>query len=314
MKKKLSLCIPTNGIIEWVFPVLDAIYNQDVDNELFEVIVTDNGNNEEFERLIKEYSKAHKNLVYKKTTAFEFLNQIEAFKLAQGDLIKFINHRSIMQTNSINYLLEFVNKYNETKPFVYFLNEAIRSNKKTIELNSFDEFVLNLSYYSSWSTGIAMWKNDFESISKDLIYNKYFPHTSMLFSQRKKDCYIIDNTVLVKDLVVDSTKKGRYNLFYDFAVEYPSILCDLYRSGDITLDTFLEIKKQLAKFLVDLYYEFIIKKEKCSYDLSNYKQLLNVYYSHKKIRCRAREKFIKRIITYPFRFLKRIIKKIMGKK
>ena len=46
--KLLSLCIPTNGISEWVFPVLDSIYNQKVDDSLFEVIVTDNGNNEQF--------------------------------------------------------------------------------------------------------------------------------------------------------------------------------------------------------------------------------------------------------------------------
>ena len=32
--------------------------------------------------------------------------------------------------------------------------------------------------------------------------------------------------------------KGNYNLFYAFAVEYPSILCDLYRNEYITMDTF----------------------------------------------------------------------------
>ena len=41
----LSLCMPTNGISEWVFPSLDSIYNSSVDESLFEVIVTDNGNN-----------------------------------------------------------------------------------------------------------------------------------------------------------------------------------------------------------------------------------------------------------------------------
>ena len=44
----LSLCIPTNGIVEWVFPALDSIYAEGVDNERFEVIVTDNGKNEDF--------------------------------------------------------------------------------------------------------------------------------------------------------------------------------------------------------------------------------------------------------------------------
>ena len=51
----ISLCIPTNGVIEWVFPVLDSIYSQSVDNELFEVVVTDNGNNAEFKARFDEY-------------------------------------------------------------------------------------------------------------------------------------------------------------------------------------------------------------------------------------------------------------------
>ena len=42
-KLVLSLCLPTNGISEWVFPVLESIYSQNVDESKYEVIVTDNG-------------------------------------------------------------------------------------------------------------------------------------------------------------------------------------------------------------------------------------------------------------------------------
>ena len=45
----LSLCIPTNGVSEWVFPVLDSIYDGNEEGSEFEVIVTDNGNNQDFE-------------------------------------------------------------------------------------------------------------------------------------------------------------------------------------------------------------------------------------------------------------------------
>ena len=55
MWKVVSLCLPTNGIIEWVFPVLDSIYRQNVDDSLFEVIVTDNGDNEQFRLKMIEY-------------------------------------------------------------------------------------------------------------------------------------------------------------------------------------------------------------------------------------------------------------------
>ena len=48
----VSLCMPTNGVIEWVFPVLDSVYEQGCDNKEFEIIITDNGNNKEFKVII----------------------------------------------------------------------------------------------------------------------------------------------------------------------------------------------------------------------------------------------------------------------
>ena len=35
----LSLCLPTNGITEWVIPSLDSIYREDMDEDKFEVVV-----------------------------------------------------------------------------------------------------------------------------------------------------------------------------------------------------------------------------------------------------------------------------------
>ena len=35
----LSLCMPTNGVSEWVFPVLDSVYSQGCKNADFEVIL-----------------------------------------------------------------------------------------------------------------------------------------------------------------------------------------------------------------------------------------------------------------------------------
>ena len=54
-KPVLSLCMPTNGVIEWVFPVLESIYCQNVDETEFEVIITDNGDNKPFKEKIIEY-------------------------------------------------------------------------------------------------------------------------------------------------------------------------------------------------------------------------------------------------------------------
>ena len=42
-KPLVSLCMPTNGVIDWVFPVLDSIYNQNVDIDLLGYNIFANG-------------------------------------------------------------------------------------------------------------------------------------------------------------------------------------------------------------------------------------------------------------------------------
>ena len=82
---------------------------------------------------------------------------------------------------------------------------------------------------------------------------------------------------------VGSKKKGSYDLFYAFAVEYPAIICDLMRAGDITADTFLTVKEIILEDVVKLYWKFIIKKEPSSYDVSNFGDSVKVFYSRKQV-------------------------------
>lgn len=277
--KLLSLCIATNGISEWVFPVLKSIYSQNICEALFEVVVCDNGNNTDFCGQMEKETEKYSNLIYVKTTAERFYNQIETFKLAKGKFIKFVNHRTVMTDGSIQYLLDFARKYENARPTVFFTNGSLKLGEKRIRVTSFDVFVRKLSYFSSWSGGLALWRQDFAGMPADMNYNSLFPHITVLFHEKLKDEYIVDDNAIFQELPTDDTKKGKYNLFHAFAVEYPSVICDLYRGGFITLDTFLEVKNDILKFLADLYWCFVIKKMKSSYDLSNYKNEISVFYS-----------------------------------
>ena len=127
----LSLCIPTNGISEWVFPVLESIYREanegGVALSLFEVIMTDNGDDRAFREKICRYQKDHANLRYQKTEAAGFLNEAESYKLAKGILVKFINHRTCLKSGALNYWLRFIERYQNAteKPVVYFSNGVL---------------------------------------------------------------------------------------------------------------------------------------------------------------------------------------------
>lgn len=285
MKPLVSLCIPTNGVVEWVFPVLDSIYSQNVDEGLFEVVITDNGKNKEFKSLMQQYINSHFNLIYAETEALSFLNEIESYKRANGELIKFVNHRTKLVGGTLHRLLETVEQYREVKPIIYFSNGMLNIKKGKNEYDTFDQFVKNLSYWSSCSTGMAMWKEDFDKLPEDVSsFNELFPHTNVLFNERTRGKYIIDNSVIFKELPQGYTPKGRYDLFYAFGIEYLWIICTLLIDGDVSFETFQYVKKENLKFMACLYYDYKLRKKYCSYDLSGLKNVYGVFYTYAELK------------------------------
>lgn len=292
---KVSLCIPTNGVIEWLFPVLDSIIRQNVDENLYEIVITDNGNNYAFKEKIKEYIKDFNNITYIETNALPFLNEIEAYKNAKGDLIKFINHRTLLEEGTLKYLVDFSEANYKEKPIVYFSNGVLNIPKDQNRYNSFDLFVRNLSYYSSWSTGMAIWKEDFEIIRDNvIIYNELFPHMDILFYVKNRENYIIDNRVILKEMDQGKRPKGNYDLFFAFGVEYPSIILDLLRDRKISVETFKSVLDDNLDFISSMYIDYVLLKKYCSYDLSGKNLICEVFYSK-------------------FHFLRKIIKNILIK-
>lgn len=278
-KPLVSLCMPTNGVEQWVFPVLDSIYSQGVDASRYEVVVMDNGDNENFGRLMQEYAEKHPNLNYRKTDAKLFQSEIACYRQAKGAFIKFLNHRTKLVPGALESFLAFVEQNLTEKPVVYFGNGELKQAEEICAWDSFDGFVKGLSYWSSWSTGMGFWKEDFDSIPENTVFNELFPHTTILFHQRQRGHYIVDNRVLLDEIPVGNIPKGRYDLFFAFAVEYPAIINDLFRSGDITAETLHDVLQANLRFVADLYYMYVFRKMPCSYDLSSFETSIGVFYS-----------------------------------
>ncbi|SFT77274.1 hypothetical protein SAMN02910356_02050 [Selenomonas sp. GACV-9] len=284
MSYLVSLCIPTNGVIELVFPVLDSIYAQGVDESLFEVVVCDNGDNAVFRQMISEYAGKHDNLRYGRTDAPVFLSEPETYKMATGKFIKFINHRTKLMPGTLRYLLDFVKKHEaeDKPPIVYFSNGSLKQDRQIVYFDNFSNFVCGLKILGTWSTGMAIWKQDFDKIPRDEQYNELFPHTTILFKERDRK-YIIDNTFLLDEIPVGHGKKGKYDVFHAFAIEWPFILGELLRTKDISTETFLQLKKETLKFCIGMAIEFIVLRRPCSYDTSTFMKSMRVFYSPAEI-------------------------------
>lgn len=279
-KPLVSLCMPTNGVIEWVFPVLESIYSQQENNELFEVVITDNGNNAEFKSAIKDYLSTHTNIIYEETTALAFVNEIESYKRASGELIKFVNHRTKLIDGTLKRLFDYVKSNRDTKPVTYFSNGVLNMSRDRHEYDSFDEFVKNLSYWSSWSTGMTIWKTDFDRLSKDASdFDELFPHTNVLFDVRDREKYIIDNSIIFDEIPQGQKAKGDYDFYYAFGVEYPGIIENLLSDKSITSNTYIYVLDKNLEFIASLYWKYNIKKDYCSYDLSGLDNMFGKYYS-----------------------------------
>lgn len=286
---KISLCIPTNGIVEWISQVIESIYSQNVSLDLFEVVIVDNGDNPVFFDYINEKINEYPNIRYKKIKCPIFMNEIEAYKMAKGDFIKFVNHRTVLLGGTLNKWISFMEENYETKPVVYFSNGVLNKYYSNYNYESFNDFIGALSYWSSWSTGMAMWKEDVDDLDMDNI-NELFPHTSILFKNRHASRYIVDNRIYLQEVPHTSKNKGKYDLFYAFAVEFPSLLLNLYRDGDICIDTFLKLKGENLDFINEIYRTFCVENAECSYDLGGYEDCIRVFYNQEMLSVRNETK------------------------
>lgn len=299
----LSLCIPTNGAVHWILPTLEHIYEQDCDTDLYEVIITDNGSGNELSKIIKDLN--YPNLTYLKTSDKGFMNQITCFKQAKGLFIRMLNHRSILIPGTLRRWIELIQKYKEEKPIIYFSGGVFK--ELVTDCSNFEEFVKNLSYYSSWSAGISFWNTDKSQL--DVIkYDSMFPTTSILFEIRQQSKYIIWNEKYQE--MQDETGKGGYNIYKTFAVSYLDILNDLRIRNRISISTFILVKQDLLGFLCNWYHILSSKKNKYTFDTTDMDSYLKVYYSRFDIwmiKFKANLLFLKSIK----RVIKTIIKSVL---
>lgn len=293
--KYLSLCLATNGVAEWVFPVLDNIFKQDADIREWEIVVTDNGNNKAFGDKMQMYVSEHSNLIYKKTDAFMFENQIEALKIASGKYLKFINHRSMLQANAIKWMIDVIKSNIAEKPIIYWSNGALHYDRQMTYID-FDGFVRGLKEFASWTTGVGVWKSDFEKIPESWKYNKISPHSDVLFRERHKAKYIIDDSLWCQDIDSSHAAKGKYDLYRAFGVEEITITLSLLNDGDISADTFKYVVKCYEKCVARFYLEFNILHQPCSYTLDGFNDAMGIFLNKRKVIIRAYIEGLKRVL------------------
>lgn len=268
----LSLCIPTNGRVDWIGPLLSSIYSQQVDNSLFEVVITDNARNPELEKAVA--ALAQPNLRYYPTDSAGFTNQVDAFEKCSGIFCKMLNHRCVLLPGSIDKLIGLVREYQDSKPLIYCGNGHVKG-PSVIDCPDMDSFVRNLSYFSSWSAGTAVWRDDMKGMREKPV-NSTFPHTLFLFQLREESRCIIWNVPY--QYLQDDAGKGGYNPFEAFGITFLDIIRGLKEEKRISEDTFQSVKKDVFSFLEFFYFNEVIRPTKHTYVLTDIRKIVSTNY------------------------------------
>lgn len=271
----LSICIPCFGRVEYLRNTLNSIYqdNADVNIDRYEVVISDNDPKQAISVLVNEF-KMYPNLRYFHTECEGFMNSYHVLKYAQGEFLKLHNSQTLFKKGALRAIINEIKKYRESHALIFYTNGLLHKFKSK-EYDTFNDFMYHLSYWSSWSNGFNIWKDDFKKLG-DIKLNKLFPHTSIFLTQNNAKRYCINDAILFD--VQRIPKRGGHNKFEAFTIEYPSLIDDSYKKGDIDVRTKKHILKGIMyEFLPSLIFNKYIARIE-TFESTGFKKNIKVYF------------------------------------
>ena len=252
----LSICIPTYKREYLIEKLLSCIYAQNCDNSLFEVCITDNSETDETQNMIKNRFSHFDNLHYKKVECEGYMNSFEALKTGNGQFLKLHNDYTMFNDGGLQKLIDNVSAQVKNKPVIFY---TLRGKKEARSYKTFDGFMYDINYLSTWSSSFSIWKEDFDVLlKKGIDCNYMYPHTSLLFAESWKKNFIVDEygyfyNEQPKKKGGIKGKKG-YNLVDNFVRIYLGMVNDnLVKNKLISSKTYSIIEANILRFCAKSY-------------------------------------------------------------
>jgi predicted O-linked N-acetylglucosamine transferase (SPINDLY family)/acetyltransferase-like isoleucine patch superfamily enzyme/GT2 family glycosyltransferase len=284
----MSLCIPTFNRGNLLKETLESITSQNVflnTNEV-EIVIADNLSTDETQSVSEAFVKLHPG----KIKYFRNSSNIGAsmnFELAlshgEGKFLKLLNDNLMVRDGSLIEILKLIKATSDEKPVIFFTNGSKPSNKLIAVANNLNEFVKEVSYFSTWIGGFGIWREDFQNISDFSRHvDSLLTQTDVLFRMvaSGKRALIPSDKYFVG---LDVGKKGGYNIAEVFGKNYLSFLKDYCAVGTLDASTFeVEKKEILLKHIIPYYFD-----EKNGFNKTGFFEYMQDYinddYFHKAI-------------------------------
>ena len=271
----VSICIPCFKRLEQVRNTLKSIYedNAEVSLDDYEVVITDNDPDTELNIVMNEF-KTYPNFLYVPTRCEGFMNSYHALKNGRGNFLKLHNSQNMIRKGMLAEIVAQAKKYVGMKPLIFHTNGFLFKHDIR-EYSDFNRYMEALSYWSSWSGGMTIWREDFERLG-EIEMDPLFPHTSVFLSQFNKSLFVIDDRVMYD--VQRVAKRGGHNKFEAFTVHYPSLITKCCEDNHISIICKKRILTVLYKEYIPtlLFNKYIARIE--TFDANGFKENCKKYF------------------------------------
>jgi glycosyltransferase involved in cell wall biosynthesis len=258
----LSICIPTWNRGDFLSTTLQALYAQPRFAENCEIIVSDNGSQDNTREVVESIRDVQGSLTYLRsdTDLGASINLLKTVDAAKGEYVALLSDKAVVCPNVLDKVLTLLRNH---KPSVLFmLNGRVHDLPETIytELD-FDRFVSLVSFWSTSVSQIILNKEAFnkieqktESLESRLIQTDWLfkivdmGHNSMACNMQ----YFVDQ---------DIGAKSGYNIFQVFITNYLGLYDRYLAKGSLKKVTYLtEKSKLLSQFIIPWYVNTVLLK------------------------------------------------------
>lgn len=122
--KYISIIIPVYNVEVYIRGTLDSIYNQKVDDHLFDVIIVNDGTPDNSMDIVQEFAILHSNItiINQKNQGLSAARN-SGIKVAKGDYIWVVDSDDSITENSISQALGEITRHPDVEMFCFDLNE-----------------------------------------------------------------------------------------------------------------------------------------------------------------------------------------------
>jgi glycosyltransferase involved in cell wall biosynthesis len=185
---KLSLIVPVYNVENYIFRCLKSIYEQNIDQSMFEVLIIDDESHDRSIELVSEYANGLNNIhiIHQKNKGLGGARNTGLVH-SQGEYIWFIDSDDEVINTSLNNILSYIIKSNDDI-YIFDYNMKKKSDIKCI--NSYHKRLYSIKgcdMVNNYLVSIQVWRNLYKRsflIKNNLFFKEHFLHEDGEFSMR----------------------------------------------------------------------------------------------------------------------------------